>query len=166
MPTLPDPVADTVVLADIGSVVWSAEADVLAGRDANEPVNSLAPSKSVHCKRSLDRTSWYNVAYLCAINTSHNLKNTGMGPPGPIHMYPQPWEVLLPLHLRPGDLPWNIPPPVGLGLPHHQVDNGPLNQSHFLVANGQPQDPLSGHHGQTEWRWMTRAASQAKTDGS
>ena len=67
MPTLPDPVADTVVLADIGSVVWSAEADVLASRDANEPANLLAPSKSVHCKRSLDRTSWYNVAYLCGV---------------------------------------------------------------------------------------------------
>ena len=70
MPTLPDPVADTVVLADIGSVVWSAEADVLAGWDANEPVNLLAPSKSVHCKHLLDRTSWYNVAYLCVDSIS------------------------------------------------------------------------------------------------
>ena len=65
MPTSPDLVADTVVLADIGSVVWSADADVLAGRDANEPANSLASSQSVHCKRSLDRMSRYNVAYLC-----------------------------------------------------------------------------------------------------
>ena len=72
MPTSPDHVADMVVLADIGSVVWSADANVLAGQDANEPVNSLAPSESVHCKHSLDRTSRYNVAYLCAFLSTQN----------------------------------------------------------------------------------------------
>ena len=75
MPTLLDPVADTVVLADIGSVVWWADADVLASRDANEPANSLAPSKLVHCKHSLDQMSWYNIAYLCVVKWSGYTKD-------------------------------------------------------------------------------------------
>ena len=76
---------------------------------------------------------------------------------GPIRTHNRMGGIITP-HRRPGDLPQDIPPPVGLGLPHHQADSGPLNQPHSLVANGQPPDYPSSRHGQTKWRWTMRIA--------
>ena len=57
--------ADPNMLADIGAMAYSTDADILADRAANVSANSLAPRQSLHCNCSLDRGTRYNVAYLC-----------------------------------------------------------------------------------------------------
>ena len=54
----------SVVNAKPESAGWSP---ISSRYVASSPANSLAPNESVQCIRSLDRMSWYNVAYLCGL---------------------------------------------------------------------------------------------------
>ena len=55
----------SVVNAEPESAGWSL---ISSRYVASGPMNSLALNESVQCICSLDRMSWYNVAYLCAQN--------------------------------------------------------------------------------------------------
>ena len=57
--------ADSNMLADIGTMAYSTDADILANQAANVSANLLAPRQSLHCNHSLDQGTRYNIAYLC-----------------------------------------------------------------------------------------------------